>query len=168
MASPRRPASKPQSRSAARPARSAASLPRAKPAKVGHLLRFEMHSARAAVPSAVERILAHVDRVGLSESQRADLAIALSEALANAAIHGNELRADSPVSVSVRVSSGVEAVIDIQDRGRGFDHTHVSDPTADSKVLMPGGRGVFLMRHLVDRLEYNRAGNRVRLVVRRH
>jgi serine/threonine-protein kinase RsbW len=126
-----------------------------------------MRSARAAVPSAVERILAHVDHVTLSESQRADLAIALSEALANAAIHGNQLRAECPVSVTVRLKATEEAVIDIEDCGRGFDHTHVSDPTAESHVLMPGGRGVFLMRHLVDRLEYNRTGNRVRLVVHR-
>jgi len=126
-----------------------------------------MTSARSAVPPAVDRILTHVEEVGLSESQRADLAIALSEALANAAIHGNQLRTECPVSVSVRVA-GPEATIEIRDCGRGFDHEHVCDPTADSKVLMPGGRGVFLMKHLVDRIEYNRTGNRVRLLVRRH
>ena len=164
MAARRRPAAKPQSRSAGRPARTAKS-PRV---KRGKLLHFEMGSLRTSVPPAVERILAHVEDVGLNENQRADLAIALSEALANAAIHGNKLRPECPVSVSVRVVQKEEATIDIRDCGHGFDHTHVSDPTADSQVLMPGGRGVFLMRHLVDRLEYNRTGNRVRLVVRRH
>ena len=125
-----------------------------------------MESARSAVPPAVDRILDHVESVGLSESQRADLAIALSEALANAAIHGNQLRSECPVSVSARVVRD-EATIEIRDCGRGFDHEHVCDPTAESKVLMPGGRGVFLMKHLVDRIEYNRSGNRVRLVVHR-
>jgi len=127
-----------------------------------------MGSQRTAVPPAVERILGYVEDVGLSENQRADLAIALSEALANAAIHGNKLRPECPVSVCVRVVRKEEAVIEIRDCGRGFDHAHVSDPTADSQVLMPGGRGVFLMRHLVDALEYNRSGNQVRLTVRRH
>jgi|RhiMetdeSRZDD1v2_1073273.scaffolds.fasta_scaffold05477_12 serine/threonine-protein kinase RsbW len=162
MAARRRPGSKPQSRSAGRPAR-VASPARAKRGP----LRFDMRSTRTAVPPAVEKILAHVDAIGLSENQRADLAIALSEALANAAIHGNKLRAECPVAVSVRLGT-VEAAIDIRDCGHGFDHAHVSDPTAESQVLMPGGRGVFLMRHLVDSLEYNRAGNRVKLVVRRH
>lgn len=163
MAARRRPGSKPQSRSAGRPARVASSS-RVKP---GGVLRFDMRSTRTAVPPAVERILSHVDAVGLSENQRADLAIALSEALANAAIHGNKLQSVCPVSVSVRLASA-EAVIEIRDCGHGFDHAHVSDPTSDEQVLMPGGRGVFLMRHLVDRLEYNRAGNRVRLTVKRH
>jgi anti-sigma regulatory factor (Ser/Thr protein kinase) len=30
---------------------------------------------------------------------------------------------------------------------------------------MPGGRGIFLMKQLVDRVEYNESGNRVRLTV---
>jgi serine/threonine-protein kinase RsbW len=127
-----------------------------------------MESARTNVAPAVDRILAHVDSAELSENQRADLAIALAEALANAAIHGNKLRQECPVSVSVSVSAAHEAVIEIADRGHGFDHAHVSDPTAEEHVLMPGGRGVFLMRHLVDEISYNRTGNKVRLVVRRH
>lgn len=126
-----------------------------------------MTSARAAVAPAVDRILEYAAPAHLSDSQTSDLAIAVSEALANAAIHGNRLDPDSPVSVAVRVAAdGV--TIDIQDSGPGFDHSGVRDPTADAHVLMPGGRGVFLMRHLVDRIEYNRAGNRVRLIVRQH
>jgi serine/threonine-protein kinase RsbW len=127
-----------------------------------------MPSARVQVAPAVERILAHVETASLSENQRSDLAIALSEALANAAIHGNHLKPDCPVRVTVRVKAGTEAVIEIEDAGPGFDHANTSDPTAEAHVLRPGGRGVFLMRHLVDELSYNRRGNKVRLVVRPH
>jgi anti-sigma regulatory factor (Ser/Thr protein kinase) len=129
------------------------------------ILRFEMASTRGSVPHAVERILDHVAAVALSESQASNLAIALSEALANAAIHGNQLDPDRTVAVTVRAAGG-EAAIDIRDSGPGFDHSGVRDPTNEAHVLMPGGRGVFLMRHLVDGLEYNRLGNCVRLVVR--
>jgi anti-sigma regulatory factor (Ser/Thr protein kinase) len=41
----------------------------------------------------------------------------------------------------------------------------VSDPTDPARVLMPGGRGVFLMKRLVDHLEYNDAGNTVRMTM---
>jgi serine/threonine-protein kinase RsbW len=127
-----------------------------------------MSSERDAVPPTVERILNHVAPAGLSDSQTANLAIALSEALANAAIHGNHLDPDRTVTVTVRIMAGEEALIDIRDSGSGFDHEGVCDPTEEPRVLLPGGRGVFLMRHLVDRLEYNRTGNRVRLIVCRH
>ena len=88
------------------------------------ILRFEMASSRGAVPRAVERILEHVASAGLSESQTSNLAIALSEALANAAIHGNQLDPDRCVNVAVRTASG-EATVDIRDAGPGFDHSGV-------------------------------------------
>jgi serine/threonine-protein kinase RsbW len=125
-----------------------------------------MRSARAAVAPAIERILGHVEAADLSESQTANLAIALSEALANAAIHGNQLDPTLTVSVVVKVIPGVEAVVDITDEGPGFDHAGIEDPTAEPHVLLPAGRGVFLMRHLVDHVEYNDSGNRVRVVVK--
>lgn len=149
-----------------RPKREAA--PRTVSAHRVRLLRFEMPSQRTAVPPAVERILSHVGPAALSDSQTANLAIALAEALANAAIHGNQLDPDRRVTVAVRVAAGHDATIDITDSGEGFDHAQLHDPTEEPRVLLPGGRGVFLMRHLVDQLEYNRSGNRVRLVVRHH
>jgi serine/threonine-protein kinase RsbW len=124
-----------------------------------------MQSARASVAPAVDRILSYAADAHLSDSQTSDLAIAVSEALANAAIHGNRLDPDRPVAVVVKIA-GSQVTIDIQDDGPGFDHSVVRDPTADAHVLMPGGRGVFLMRHLVDSMEYNETGNRVRLTVR--
>ena len=55
--------------------------------------------------------------------------------------------------------------MEVKDAGPGFDHTTTSDPTDTRNLLVPGGRGVFLMRRLVDRLEFLPPGNRVRLVV---
>ena len=51
------------------------------------------------------------------------------------------------------------------DSGVGFDSAKVSDPTDPARVLMPDGRGVFLMKRFVDHLEYNAAGNSVRMTM---
>jgi serine/threonine-protein kinase RsbW len=131
-----------------------------------HVVRFRMPSRREAVGPAVERVLAAVVEAGLSEEQRHDLAVAAAEALSNAAVHGNRLASDKAVRVIVRVSGGC-AVVEIADHGPGFDRSAVHDPTHPERVLVPGGRGVFLMQRLVDDLEYNGAGNRVRLTLRR-
>lgn len=127
-----------------------------------------MASRRSAVAPAVERILDAVKEADLSDDQVHDLAVAVAEALSNAAVHGNALQPDASVRVVVEVTPRRSAVVDVKDSGRGFDFSAISDPTDPSRILIPGGRGVFLMRRLVDQLEFSDHGSRVRLVMERH
>lgn len=129
------------------------------------LQRFRMPSRRSAIAPTVERILEAVDSVGLSADRRADLAVATAEALSNAAVHGNGLRPGKQVVITVGVIPGREATVQVKDSGPGFDYTKLSDPTDPSHLLVPGGRGVFLMRRLVDRLDFAAPGNCVKLTV---
>jgi anti-sigma regulatory factor (Ser/Thr protein kinase) len=122
-----------------------------------------MPSRRSAVGPTVERILRSVKRVHLSQEQQDNLAVATAEALSNAAVHGNGLRAGLYVSVRIRFTSKGDLVVEVRDSGRGFDRAGVRDPTDPSYLLLPGGRGIFLMRKLVDRVAFNKAGNVVSL-----
>jgi serine/threonine-protein kinase RsbW len=144
---------------------------RARPAvkrlAVKRLLRFRMASRREAVAPTVDRVLAAARPAGLSVEQRDNLAVAVAEALSNAAVHGNRLHPQRHVRVVVAVTPKECVVVEVSDLGPGFDSTQIGDPTHPARVLMPGGRGIFLMRQLVDRVEYNAAGNRVRLTVDR-
>jgi serine/threonine-protein kinase RsbW len=126
-----------------------------------------MPSRREAIAPTVDRILAAVKEAGLSRERRLDLAVAVSEALSNAAVHGNKLHPESPVSITVTVVPGREATVVVKDSGTGFDHASLHDPTDDKNLLAPSGRGVFLMRRLVDRLEIEPPGNGVRLTMRK-
>jgi serine/threonine-protein kinase RsbW len=131
------------------------------------LLRFRMASRREAVAPTVDRVLAAAGPAGLSVEQHDNLAVAVAEALSNAAVHGNRLHPKHHVRVMVMVTPKECVVVEVADLGPGFDSTQVGDPTHPARVLMPGGRGIFLMKQLVDRVEYNEAGNRVRLTVER-
>jgi len=126
-----------------------------------------MPSRRDAVAPAVDRVLAAARGAALSTEQRDNLAVAVAEALSNAAVHGNRLEPGRFVRVMVSVRRNDCVVVEVADFGPGFDSTQVGDPTHPARVLMPGGRGIFLMRQLVDRVEYNGPGNRVRLTVER-
>jgi len=130
-------------------------------------LRFQMESRRSAVAPAVDRVLEAVKDAHLSEDQIHDLAVAVAEALSNAAVHGNALRPDATVRVRVQVVPRKHAIIEVKDAGRGFDHGDLSDPTDPSRILIPGGRGVFLMRRLVDNVEFLDSGSRVRMRIER-
>ena len=138
-----------------------------RPPSQERVLQFEMASERPAVGPAIELILSAVKDVRLSKDRLSDLAVALAEALSNAAIHGNKLLPDRKVAIRVVVQPAARAVIEVKDAGAGFDHSRVSDPTDPERLLTPGGRGVFLMRQLVDRVEYEHGGSLVRLTVER-
>ena len=126
---------------------------------------MRMPSARAAVAPMIERVLAAVADAGLTQERQDNLAVAVAEALSNAALHGNRLAPRRLVRVVVEVPPEGGAVVEVTDSGEGFDSASLSDPTDPARVLMPGGRGVFLMRRLVDHVEYNAAGNSVRLTM---
>lgn len=124
-----------------------------------------MPSRRSAVAPAIERMLKAIEDVGLSQSRREDLAVAVSEALSNAAVHGNHLQRGSRVRITVETNPDHEVAVEIEDSGSGFDRSILADPTDPVRILETGGRGVFLMHRLADRVEYNDTGNRVRLTM---
>ena len=126
------------------------------------------------------------DETGLTQ-----LGVALQEALLNAAHHGNlevgsELR-DQDVELYTRKLakrmeempykerrihvdakfSGEEARFKIRDEGPGFDPDALPDPRDAENLLKCHGRGVMLMRSLMDECRYNDSGNAVTLVKRR-
>ncbi len=94
--------------------------------------------------------------------------VALTEALSNAILRGN---GDEPGKhVHVRVSMTTRRlVMEVKDEGRGFDLERCTrDPTSPENVEREDGRGLFLMRSLMDSVErYDEDGNVVRLTLNR-
>ena len=52
------------------------------------------------------------------------------------------------------------------DAGEGFDYKGLADPTTDENIIREGGRGVFLIRHLMDEVNFNEKGNEIRMIKR--
>jgi serine/threonine-protein kinase RsbW len=126
---------------------------------------FRMPSRRSAVAPTVERILRSLTLAKLGQEQTDNLAVALAEALSNAAVHGHREKPRSLVLINAEAGKDGHVQITVRDCGPGFDVGSLEDPTDPGRLLVPGGRGVFLMRRLVDRLEYNAKGNQVRLML---
>ena len=120
----------------------------------------------ACVGDAVE-LVAHQCRTGPLSGRRVafNLRTALAEALNNAIAYGN--RHDPATSVRVRVAVTVDAVqIHVQDDGGGFDPEAVPDPTTPDNLAREYGRGLWVLRHLVDQVTFNAKGNVVCLTLR--
>lgn len=91
--------------------------------------------------------------------------VGLTEALSNAMLYGNSRDPSKRVLVEVALQQGrLEARV--TDQGAGFDPSVVPDPTSPENVAKPCGRGLFLMRQLLDEVSYNDQGNQVTLVLR--
>jgi serine/threonine-protein kinase RsbW len=98
-----------------------------------------------------------------------NLAVALTEALSNAILRGNGDDPTKHVHVTARVDN-VRLVLEVLDEGRGFDLDQCTlDPTTPDNVDREDGRGLFLMRQLMDRVERfdDARGNIVRLTLNR-
>ncbi|MBV8490150.1 MAG: ATP-binding protein [Candidatus Eremiobacteraeota bacterium] len=97
---------------------------------------------------------------GFSETDVADIRLAAGEALSNAVEYGQSARSSA---FSVRCSYEDRCLtIEIRDSGEGFD----VPPSLEERVPDERGRGfgIFLMRRLMDRVEFTRQGTIVRLV----
>jgi serine/threonine-protein kinase RsbW len=98
-----------------------------------------------------------------------NLAVALTEALSNAILRGNNDDPAKHVHVKGRVDTE-RLVIEVEDQGTGFDLDQCTlDPTTPDNVDREDGRGLFLMRQLMDRVERfdGATGNVVRLTLKR-
>ncbi len=89
---------------------------------------------------------------GFSEEQIDRLGMAVREAVTNAVTHGNVYSADKRVHFSVEVNEG-RLVVSVKDEGAGFDPSEVPDPTLVENILKASGRGLLMMRSLVDEVE---------------
>lgn len=91
--------------------------------------------------------------------------VGLTEALSNAMLYGNAHDPSKRVVIEVSMGPGTLQAT-IRDEGLGFDPTSIPDPTRPENVSRPCGRGLFLMRQLLDEVSYNDLGNEVTLVLR--
>lgn len=104
-----------------------------------------------------ENVVRELDRFkGDREALAHHLNVVLTEAMVNAIKHANA--ADPNKKILIRISvSDQEICIKVYDSGQGFDLTSVPDPKFEADQLGEKGRGIFIIRSLMDSVEYKKA-----------
>jgi len=92
-----------------------------------------------------------------------EIELALSEALANAIIHGNQEDPSKRVYVTCRCSRDGDVSITVQDEGQGFKTDTLPNPTFPENRLGGTGRGVYLMEALMDEVCFEQRGTVVHM-----
>lgn len=111
----------------------------------------------------VERLVEDVcDVFNVNEDNYGNILIAVTEAVNNAIYHGNNGNPDKRIKIGFE--SGEKNIrFSVADEGKGFDFDNLPDPTDPLNLGKPHGRGVFLMKNLADKVEFNNNGQEVML-----
>ncbi len=123
-------------------------------------MEFSIPSNLSRIREISRRILQCLKEKKLSEHFLFDVKLACEEAIINAIKYGNKSRAEKVVRIKCDITDR-SIVIAVQDEGLGFDYKNLPDPTEEKNVSKTGGRGLFIIRNVMDKVEFNSRGNRI-------
>ena len=131
------------------------------------LVRLRLPSDIGCIEEAVELVVRHcLAGHPTTRKTRFRLQVVLSEAISNAIVRGNG--EDLAKWVEVRAELLTDEIrVFVSDEGPGFDPSAVPDPIGSEQLDEAGGRGLFLIRKLVDAVQFNPQGNTICMILRR-
>lgn len=128
-------------------------------------IEFELPSDLGLMNGVLEYLQERVAKLGLIKLDRSNLFVALDEAFVNAVKHGNKNDPSKLLKITAELSPK-EASFTVEDEGEGFDIREIPDPCDPANLFRTSGRGVLLIYNIMDEVEYNAQGNRVKMVKR--
>ena len=134
-----------------------------KPAALSELLDVNLPADAEAIATAVDTISETLIRLEVPEQKRFEVALAVQEALANAVVHGCGNDPSKQVRCRLQSDSQGRIVIIVTDPGPGFTPQVLSDPKQGEKLYADHGRGVYLIRQLMDEVHFEQPGNEIRM-----
>jgi serine/threonine-protein kinase RsbW len=121
------------------------------PSRVDYLKRVE---------NLISNLSSHY-KIGSEAKDKISLAVL--EAVNNAIFHGNKLDHRKTVTIRFQVNESCISCV-IKDEGEGFDILCVPDPTLPENIEKINGRGLFLMKHLADSVQFSADGRHVKMI----
>ena len=128
-------------------------------------IEFELPSDLALMNGVLDYLQERVAKLGLIKPERSNLFVALDEAFVNAVKHGNKNDPTKLVRITAELTPQ-EASFTVEDEGEGFDIKQIPDPCDPANLFRTTGRGVLLIYNIMDEVEYNAQGNRVKMIKR--
>lgn len=125
---------------------------------------IKVPSSAEFLPDVIEFVEEMLRGYQVADDAIPDIAISVSELVNNAITHGNRAQPGVPVEVTVGKKNGT-VEISISDQGNGFDPDSVPSPIADDNLLKEVGRGLFIVRSLMDTVAVRRTAQGTTVVI---
>ena len=110
------------------------------------------------IPDKIRKVVQLAEKVahkcGFKQNEKDDLAIAVTEAVNNAIHHGNKADKNKIVKIRFEAESR-NLTVRVKDEGEGFDPKQLRDPIQPENLLRDSGRGIFILRTLMDKVSFS-------------
>jgi serine/threonine-protein kinase RsbW len=111
----------------------------------------------------IDQLMSFISRFQGADGNNFEIELALREALVNAIVHGNQNDPRKRVYVNCRCTTDGQVSITVEDEGNGFGHDTVPDPTSPENQQRTRGRGIYLIRTLMDEVDFEQGGSIVHM-----
>jgi serine/threonine-protein kinase RsbW len=129
--------------------------------ELSNLLDLHLPGDTRAVNQFTDTISATLTRLEVPEEKRMEITLAVQEALVNAVVHGCKNDRTKEVRCRLLRDAKGRIVIIVTDPGPGFRPEGVSDPKREEGLYADHGRGVYLIRQLMDEVRFENGGNQI-------
>jgi serine/threonine-protein kinase RsbW len=126
-------------------------------------VKVSIRSAINEISPLIDRLMRLIRKGNCVVGEEINVEIALREAVTNAVLHGNKADPEKRVAICCEVGLGSGVSVIVRDEGQGFDPANVSDPTTTENIGSDHGRGIYLMRALMDEVHFEQGGTEVHM-----
>ena len=129
-------------------------------------LSVTLAADKSAVDPVVEGVMQIVKQMHCAAGKEDAIQVALSEALANAVVHGAGADPSKIIECDVACDESRGILIVVRDPGKGFDPACLPSPIVGENVFFEHGRGIYLINQLMDEVKFLKNGAEIRMVKR--
>ena len=134
--------------------------------KLSLRLKVSLSAERKAVDPVVHNVMEIVREMQCATGKEDDIELALTEALANAVVHGAKEDPSKTVECIVACDDEKGMLIMVRDPGPGFDPSSIPNPCSGENLYSSHGRGIFLINQLMDEVKFHKNGTEIHMVKR--
>jgi serine/threonine-protein kinase RsbW len=129
-------------------------------------LNVKLAADRKAVDHVVHAIMQVVRKMECAPETEDAVELALTEALANAIVHGAQSDPSKSIECDVACDQHGDLLIVVRDPGKGFDPSAIPSPVVGQNIYSDHGRGIFLINQLMDEVKFHKNGTEIRMIKR--
>jgi serine/threonine-protein kinase RsbW len=129
-------------------------------------LQVTLAADQSAVDSVVQRIMKAIGDKDCAGGKEQAIELALSEALANAVVHGAKCDPSKVIECDVACDQNRSLLIVVRDPGEGFDPATIPNPVVGQNIYSGHGRGVYLITQVMDEVKFLKNGTEIHMIKR--